>query len=167
MQEVPKATSPIEAVTVSTYVMLVASSWFIHVDVNVAMVGPTKRLGSISSWGASMVICGGWPLIKELAISLKPGSSTFGGSSRKGLGIGDLHDGVELESPCSLLLCSSLWQCQALLLLKLQLWWYHLMSPKLGGHHPTGLPGKMDVFLSSWGVHILETPPPSCWSPVE
>ena len=49
MQEVPKATSPIEAVTVSMYVMPVASSQFILVDINVVMAGPTKRLGGINS----------------------------------------------------------------------------------------------------------------------
>ena len=49
MLEVPKATSPIEAVTVSMYVMLVASSQFILVDVNMVVVGPTKRLDRFSS----------------------------------------------------------------------------------------------------------------------
>ena len=59
MQDVPKASSPIEAVTMSMYVMLVASSQFILVDVSVVMVGPTKRLGGVSSGGTSMVTCGG------------------------------------------------------------------------------------------------------------
>ena len=49
MQKVSKATSPIEDVTVSTYVMPVASSQFILVDVNVVMTDPTKRPGGISS----------------------------------------------------------------------------------------------------------------------
>ena len=114
MWEVPKAISPIEAVTMSMYVMPVASSSFILVDINVVMAGPTKRLGGISSSGALMVTHEGWPLIKDQQISLKPGSGTFGGSSREGLGIADLCNKVELESPCPLLLCSSIQWCWSL-----------------------------------------------------
>ena len=166
MQEVPKATSPIEAVTMSTYVMPVASSHFTLVNVNVVMVGPTKRLGGVSSWGTLMVTFEGWPLVKDWAIFPKPGGGTFGGSSREGSGIGDLHNEVELESPHPLLFCYSIWWCQALLLLQLWLWQCHLKLPKVEGILPLRLLGEMDVFLSSWGVHMLETPSPSCLSPV-
>ena len=137
IRDISMATSPIEAVTVSKYVMPVASSWFILVDVKVVMAGPTKRPGGISSGGPPMVTCGGWPLVKDWAIFLKPGSGTFGGS-----GIWDSHDKAELESACPLLLCSSIWWCQGLLLLELQLWWCHLMSPKLKGTFPTGVTGQ-------------------------
>ena len=115
------------------------------------MVGPTKRPSGVSSWGALMVTCGGWPLIKDQAISLKPGSSAFGGSSREGLGIGDLCGKAELESPCSPLLCSSIWQHWALLLLELWLWQCCLTLPKLGGTHPLGLLGEMGVFSVQQG----------------
>ena len=66
----------------STYVMLVASSRFILVDVNVVIVGH-----------------GGGPPVKDQVISLKPSSDSFGGPSREGSGIGDPCSEVELESP--------------------------------------------------------------------
>ena len=137
--EVPKAISPIEAVTMSMYLKLVASSWLILVDVKVVIACPTKRLDGISSWGALMMTWGGWPLVKDWAIFLKPGSGTFGGSSRLGSGIGDLHDEAELEVPSPLLLCSSIQWHWALLLLELQLWWHHLKSPEPEGICPTGV----------------------------
>ena len=105
------------------------------------MVGPTRRLGGIRSWGTSMVTHGGGPPVKDWVISLKPGSGSFGGSSREGSGIGDSCSKVELESPCPLLLCSSIWWHQAHLLLELQLWWCLLMSPKLEGTYPSGVTG--------------------------
>ena len=36
--------------------------------------GPTKRMDDVSSHGTLMVICGGWYLTKDWAMSLKPGS---------------------------------------------------------------------------------------------
>ena len=84
-------------------------------------------------------LMGGGPPVKDWIISLQPASGSFGRSSREGSDIGDSHGKVELESPCPLLLCSSIWQCQALLLLELQLWQHLLMSPKLEGTCPTGV----------------------------
>ena len=139
MQEVPKATSPIEAVHMSTNVMPVASSQFTLVDIIVVMVGPTKRLGGISSWGTLMVTHGGWPLVKDQVISLKPGGGAFGGSSREGSDIGDSHDELELESSHPLLLCAPIWWCWALLLLELWLWQCYLKFPKLEGTCPIGV----------------------------
>ena len=59
MRGVPKLTSPTEAVTMSMYVMQVASSWHILVDVSMVMAGPTKRLGDVSSHGTLTVLHGG------------------------------------------------------------------------------------------------------------
>ena len=64
MPDVSKATSPIVAVTMFMYVMLVTSSQFTLVDASMVMVGPIKRLGGISSRGTSMVTHGGQPLSK-------------------------------------------------------------------------------------------------------
>ena len=72
---VPKLTSPIEVVTVSMYIMLVTSSWHILLNVSMVTAGPTKRPGDISSHGTLTGTCGGWSLIKEQAMSLKPGGS--------------------------------------------------------------------------------------------
>ena len=142
LQDISLATSPIEAVTVSIYVMLVASSQCILVDVIMVMAGLTKRPGGIRSWGTLMVTHGGWPPVKDWVISLKPGGGSFGGSSREGSGIGDSCSEVEVESPCPLLLCSSIQWCWALLLLELWLWQCHLMLPKLEGTCPTGVMGQ-------------------------
>ena len=59
MPDVSKATSPIVAITVFTYMMPVASSWFTLVDVSMVRVGPTKRLGGISPGGTLMMTHGG------------------------------------------------------------------------------------------------------------
>ena len=139
MWEVPKATSPIEAVTTSMYVMPVASSLFTLVINNVVMAGPTKRLGGVSSWGTLMVTQWGWPLVKDQATSPKPGSGTFSGSSIEGSGIGVSHDEVELDFPHPMLLCSSIWWCLVLLLLELWLWWHCLKLPKFEATYPTGV----------------------------
>ena len=105
--------------------------------------------------------------MKDQEISVKPGGGTFSGSSREGLGIGDSCDEAELESPCpcSFVLPSdkigpfSYWNCDSV--------GTALSCPNLRGLTPLGLPGVMGVFLSSWGVHMLETPLPSCLSLVE
>ena len=82
--DISNATSPIVAVTVFMYVMPVVSSQFTLVNVGMVMVGPTKRPGGVSSRGTLMVTHGGQPLVKDQAISTKPGSGAFGGSSREG-----------------------------------------------------------------------------------
>ena len=68
MPNISKASSPIVAVTVFMYVMLVASSQFTLVNVSMVMVGPPNRPCGISSGGTSMVTCGGQPLVKDQTI---------------------------------------------------------------------------------------------------
>ena len=68
-----------------------------------------------------------------------------------GSGMGDSCDKVELESPCPVILCSSTWWCQALLLLELWLWWHCLMSLRLRGTCPSGVTG--------WGGCIISIQP--------
>ena len=52
-------------------------SWYIVVEVTVATVDPADRSGDAPVRGQSISISGGPPLVRDLAISLNPGGSTF------------------------------------------------------------------------------------------
>ena len=71
---VPKLTSPIEAVTVSIYVMPVTSSQHTLWDISMVMVGPTKRLADVSSHGNFDGYLWGLISYQRLGSVWKPGS---------------------------------------------------------------------------------------------
>ena len=121
--------------------MSVTLSRLIHVANNIATVSPTIRLGGLTSWGASMLTGKGWSLVKDWAISLKPGGGAphwiVWSRVRHGQLMQQSWAGVPLFSH----FCSSTWWCQALLLLELWLQQCHLKLPRLGGTCPTGVTG--------------------------
>ena len=110
MQGFLRATLPTEAVTMSMYVTLVASSWTIQVAYSVATVGPANVSGCLGSGGASMGAREGESLSRQATIPLKPGgSATFGMGSR------DSSDDVKSYFSCMAHLHSLALQCWALL----------------------------------------------------
>ena len=95
MQGFLRATLPTEAVTMSMYVTLVASSWTMLVTCIIVTVGSANVSGCLILGGVSMGAREGESLSRKAATPLKPrGRMTFG------MGSGDSGDDVESNFSC-------------------------------------------------------------------
>ena len=152
MQRFPRATLSTKAVTVSMYITPVASSCTIQVVDIVATVDSTITLVDLVFQRGLNGGQRGCTLIRQAATSLKPG-----GGATPGLGMGDPHNDIELDSSSMALLHSLAHWCWTFLPLNPGCSDATSTCPELEGSTQWGLLAMWDaVPLSSQGSHYVE-----------